>query len=265
MDDERSDLLEQAYQLRRQGRPDRAIALLADWPSWPEAEDRAFAQADVADSLFALGRHDEAVAVLQALLRTRPPASVCDVAADLCAENGLPSDALRFYDVGVAGLTAEDLGSMGWEATYLLRQRARARAEQGLEPDVLDLSVPPLEQHRRRPTLEDVEAGADVRGEVVRALYWPRSLLTAAQERWPGIGDHAGLQERLLAAAAVTGRHVELVAGGPDLLDGDLDAVERHLHETDDVVAWPPQRNAACWCGSGRKYKRCCLRPGSSG
>ena len=22
---------------------------------------------------------------------------------------------------------------------------------------------------------------------------------------------------------------------------------------------WPPQRNEGCWCGSGLKYKKCCL------
>jgi hypothetical protein len=27
-------------------------------------------------------------------------------------------------------------------------------------------------------------------------------------------------------------------------------------------VPWPPERNAACWCGSGRKYKKCCGAPG---
>ena len=25
-----------------------------------------------------------------------------------------------------------------------------------------------------------------------------------------------------------------------------------------DLVAWPPGRNEPCWCGSGRKYKKCC-------
>ena len=24
-------------------------------------------------------------------------------------------------------------------------------------------------------------------------------------------------------------------------------------------IAWPPARNDACWCGSGGKYKKCCL------
>lgn len=26
-----------------------------------------------------------------------------------------------------------------------------------------------------------------------------------------------------------------------------------------DVRPWPPGRNDECWCGSGRKYKRCCV------
>jgi uncharacterized protein YecA (UPF0149 family) len=24
------------------------------------------------------------------------------------------------------------------------------------------------------------------------------------------------------------------------------------------VISWPPGRNQSCWCGSGRKYKKCC-------
>lgn len=27
------------------------------------------------------------------------------------------------------------------------------------------------------------------------------------------------------------------------------------------AVSWPPPRNAACWCGSSLKYKKCCGRP----
>lgn len=28
------------------------------------------------------------------------------------------------------------------------------------------------------------------------------------------------------------------------------------------TIAWPPGRNDPCWCGSGRKYKKCCGVPG---
>lgn len=29
------------------------------------------------------------------------------------------------------------------------------------------------------------------------------------------------------------------------------------------TIAWPPGRNDPCWCGSGRKYKKCCGVPGA--
>lgn len=28
-----------------------------------------------------------------------------------------------------------------------------------------------------------------------------------------------------------------------------------------ELFAWPPGRNEPCWCGSGRKYKKCCAAP----
>lgn len=28
-----------------------------------------------------------------------------------------------------------------------------------------------------------------------------------------------------------------------------------------DSLDWPPERNAPCWCASGRKYKKCCGSP----
>ena len=37
-------------------------------------------------------------------------------------------------------------------------------------------------------------------------------------------------------------------------------AYAAHLANTGDrsVIAWPPGRNQPCWCGSDRKYKKCC-------
>jgi tetratricopeptide (TPR) repeat protein len=31
------------------------------------------------------------------------------------------------------------------------------------------------------------------------------------------------------------------------------------------TIPWPPARNELCWCGSGRKYKKCCGAAGSGG
>ncbi len=32
-------------------------------------------------------------------------------------------------------------------------------------------------------------------------------------------------------------------------------------HAEPGIVSWPPGRNQPCWCGSGRKYKKCCAAP----
>ena len=29
-------------------------------------------------------------------------------------------------------------------------------------------------------------------------------------------------------------------------------------YDRDGGLPWPPQRNQRCWCGSDRKYKKCC-------
>jgi SEC-C motif len=35
-------------------------------------------------------------------------------------------------------------------------------------------------------------------------------------------------------------------------------AYAMHLTGDGEVIPWPPGRNQPCWCGSGRKYKKCC-------
>jgi len=34
-------------------------------------------------------------------------------------------------------------------------------------------------------------------------------------------------------------------------------------HADPALIAWPPDRNQPCWCGSGHKYKKCCAAPTS--
>ena len=170
------------------------------------------------------------------------------------------------------------LGDLGAEVEVRRNDAISSQDALAMRPDAILLSPGPCKPNEAGICLPLIGAAAAQRvpllgvclghqaigqffgGEVVRALYWPRYVFPAAQERWPGIGDHADLERRLRAATGTTGRHVELVAAGPDLLTADLDAVERHLHAADEVAVWPPERNAPCWCGSGAKYKRCCAR-----
>ncbi|MCA1707225.1 MAG: SEC-C domain-containing protein, partial [Actinobacteria bacterium] len=68
------------------------------------------------------------------------------------------------------------------------------------------------------------------------------------------------------------------------LVLGSVDGFAEYLHETGDdpaeesvrlayaararrqgrVIGWPPGRNQPCWCGSERKYKKCCGGPARS-
>ena len=46
---------------------------------------------------------------------------------------------------------------------------------------------------------------------------------------------------------------------GYDPVTGDARAsFASQLARSGDALPWPPGRNDPCWCGSGRKYKRCC-------
>jgi len=61
----------------------------------------------------------------------------------------------------------------------------------------------------------------------------------------------AGSADELASYAA---RH------GGDPTDPDVrEGYTRHLANQPPEVSWPPGRNEACWCGSGVKYKKCCL------
>jgi uncharacterized protein YecA (UPF0149 family) len=51
---------------------------------------------------------------------------------------------------------------------------------------------------------------------------------------------------------------------GLDPADDDTVRSRADLELTADgprLRPWPPGRNEPCWCGSGRKYKKCCGSP----
>jgi hypothetical protein len=107
--------------------------------------------------------------------------------------------------------------------------------------------------------------------------------LHALITRWPQLAVYLGASwdehrrrvERHCAVCERGGLRVEL-------LPADVPGFEAFLADRgvtspkkDDLLArpdvrsvttamppWPPARTAACWCGSGRKYKQCCRRHG---
>ncbi|HET7589082.1 MAG TPA: SEC-C metal-binding domain-containing protein [Solirubrobacterales bacterium] len=139
----------------------------------------------------------------------------------------------------------------------------------------LALGLPPDEEDRlaeRRPfSAQELTSYA--------IAWFPRDQVGAALERWPDLGDDLEdpdaycrtIEARLREMRATTGRapsvaplNVEalLEFAAEQGLEPNTGAARSRfaalLGRRGETVPWPPGRNDACWCGSGRKYKRCC-------
>ncbi|GAA0980061.1 hypothetical protein GCM10009555_045910 [Acrocarpospora macrocephala] len=109
-------------------------------------------------------------------------------------------------------------------------------------------------------------------------LHWPQADFGRLLTRWPGLAERIGADwdehrtRTEKASAAFTARGIPAVlchadyasftAFAPDIVDEPpketLDGYINQLHRQGATTRWPPERNARCWCGSGRKYKQCC-------
>jgi hypothetical protein len=211
------------------------------------------------------GGRDEAERLFAQLRDERGPT---DVATDLLASDayidcGLVDEGLAALDAAVAraraGDDAEDLAEA-------LVQRLEARREFGREED---------DDDREAATL--VVAAGPVPQPVV--FWFPPEEGVRAAARWPEVADELAdraaydrqVEQDAREASDAAGRHPAIV---PVVLDdfvawfaasgrdGDeLDALQEYAEEHGaGAIAWPPGRNDPCWCGSGRKYKKCCGR-----
>ncbi|PRY29060.1 SEC-C domain-containing protein [Pseudosporangium ferrugineum] len=239
----------------------------------------AAARALRARILFRTGRGDEATTALEALrpALTRFPDAAAYVSAALVAggrnrvaEQWL-SEAVRMALAERAGSSdpadAEDAGLL----FFLLQQRHRIRHLLGLPHDVHDNLAERLET--KLADTAAAEADED-------PLFWPQAEFDRALAQWPALAEsygkswdeHRAHLERELTRLTGAGRT------GLTLLPGTVAGLTRHAGSDGDPadptvragyarslaagpgqIPWPPERNAQCWCGSGNKYKKCCL------
>lgn len=277
-------LLAAADIVEDEGDPERAIelarrAMLAEGAA---ANDRHVAQATYGRMLIGLGRHDEGMSALTALrpaLLTDPELIefLTEILVDLdrakLAHEWL-TDAVEQTKELVAAPESE--GTDHLETFYeLLSSRHAVRHTLNLPHDGYD----ELFQEMAESSHDDEEP---------LLIFWPRAEFDALLQRWPKvaeyIGDswdeHRGLLERsLIDVTESSATPPVLVAGSVEGLiafaaELDEDSVgPGDTHDPDDLdvmleyadslegpsIAWPPGRNDHCWCGSGLKYKKCCL------
>ncbi|MFB8761456.1 SEC-C domain-containing protein [Nocardiopsis alba] len=266
-------LLNAAYELRG-SRPDtarRVLDLLRDRA--PDADHRQYAVHMSARLLREEGRAAEADRLIEELMRPgvlgRPMAAVL---ADEFAEAGDLDRALYCYNVACRSLLAapvELVEGMDPVGLLPLTGRARVRERLGLPADEHDRAVlaageggPSLveEMGRLGGDREEGDDSADLASRTRVVLTGEDRSYYEDVER--GLRESAG---ELRFVVTVDPEEIDAHARDLGLDPEDPDTLRSWARTLDGdsarPVAWPPERNAACWCGSGRKYKKCCGSP----
>jgi tetratricopeptide (TPR) repeat protein len=162
-------------------------------------------------------------------------------------------------------------GSPGSASDRFSIRRLRAEREESRH----ELGLPADESDR----IAVITAPDYPEAEAYAVAWFPREEIDAALRRWPSLVGDLGdpdsycriIDARLREVRAATGRvpsvaplTVEALTGfaAAHHLDPETGEARSRLAGVlcgrDEVIAWPPGRNDPCWCGSGRKYKRCC-------
>jgi tetratricopeptide (TPR) repeat protein len=153
----------------------------------------------------------------------------------------------------------------------------RLRAVESGDPDILQAELEKLtaEVAARHAALS--------RPRMTCALFWPEPEFSPLLTRWPTLADHYGTEHREhLRHVEEHLRHLsekgEVHLGIAQGTVADFEAFTREeglpphggdtraayaadLAARGQAQAWPPPRNSPCWCGSSRKYKKCCGNP----
>ncbi|MET7669173.1 SEC-C domain-containing protein [Micromonospora luteifusca] len=233
--------------------------------------------------LLRLGREEEGMAELSALrplLETGPDATYL---IDDLVGAGRTETALEWLTAALDAILertrtqqheSEDAQDEAAAMIYgLAQERHDLREEMGLPHDEYDN----LADRLRAASIHALDALDDGPATL---LFWPQAEFDALMTRWPALSgsypatwdEHrAQIELALVEASGMGGADLGVVVGSVAGLAAfaereDLDPTDEETQDEyadsltgPDLRSWPPGRNDACWCGSGAKYKKCCL------
>jgi tetratricopeptide (TPR) repeat protein len=258
--DPRSDIAE--FHLRA-GRPEKAAAI---WAELKETDpDDVWLYNAAGLSYNEVGEHELAVAWLgegiELAMRIGDPEGIVDQLSDV-----------RRRSLRVLGRDLDELERRvdpfleAWHSDERARSRRLARLTE------FGNSVPVVR--------DPLHSGAREHEDVVVSLAWfPSGEYEDAIQRWPSLAEdwanvpHSDYCARLDGNIKWMHSHgVPIRAVAPIIVDDYAAWCAEHDEDPEEaraayaaqrmsdgeVIAWPPGRNELCWCGSGRKYKKCC-------
>ena len=283
-----------AREYDRQGRHDDAIALLEraielGWGGKPHP------RSDIAEFHLRAGRHEEAAAIWADLKASDPEDVWLYNAAGLSYnEVGQHELAVAWLGEGIElAMRTDDPEGIINQLSDVRRHSLQAL---GRELDDIEERVDPFmaewsseERARKRRLARLIEAGNFTlpapdrdpeREELVVSLAWfPSGEYEEAIRRWSSLaedwadvahsdycvridGNIKWMRSQGMPIRAVAPIVVEDFVAWCAERDEDPEEARAsyavHLTREGEVIAWPPGRNEPCWCGSGRKYKKCC-------
>ena len=218
------------------------------------------------------GRKGEADALWAALERDHPgDPTVPFLAGSAHAEAQEPAVAAELF--GRALELALHSGADGETLRQIVAERTTALDDAGLAPE-------PIDEAARLALARAAAQGADT---PVATPYFPVDEFAVAVAAWPSFAadwaqdGHAAyaleLDRRMRAVAPGAPRHpvvvpltvarVRALAAANEFDEEAAEARARAAYEVAQeggALAWPPGRNDPCWCGSTKKYKKCCGR-----
>jgi tetratricopeptide (TPR) repeat protein len=285
---------ELAYAYQQLGRFEEAIDAMrqaVDAGFDGELDDHPSAEALIADLLLRAGRTQEADQAWLQAEREDPEAPwLYQAAGSAYADMGPSARALPRQTKGLElELAAAQDDDMIW---MLTTERAETLDALGDGPDDLQLRAEELVERQEQE--EQARVGAFYRDRGTpqpvpphrRQSELPGSRQTNTPERWvtwPSFaedyehGPYAAYCARLeLLLRDLKAQGIARIALTPITIDDYLDWCterDRDPERSDNrasfatellgrgvIQPWPPARNEPCWCGSQRKYKKCCLR-----
>ncbi|MFE2997296.1 SEC-C metal-binding domain-containing protein [Nocardia sp. NPDC059246] len=205
---------------------------------------------------------------------------VYEIAGEAFAEHGDLEEALRWFESGLERVrvsAADDDARESLTRFRLASGRARIRELLGLPEDETDLGV---DQHRARVIADLTQRDLPAKPVRTAVLFFPEHEFAQAIRRWPAMHAYDTFDEH---RAAVEHSLRELEPGrSPRVITTTVDGLAEYAARTNanpelpttraafakqlvdtthHAAPWPPGRNDPCWCGSDRKYKKCCGRP----